>query len=88
MTKIVYTFDCSYDLAGYDAQAVLREMRRISGVESLRAYRASEGQPHYCVEVELAQDEKDLTTSAVQRFVDRHETYLSSLVGRIYQEIV
>ena len=87
MTKIVCTFDCSYELEGYDAQAVLRDMRRISGVEGLRAYRASEGEPTYCVEVELGQDEEDLTTRAVQRFVDRYETYLSSLVRRIYQEI-
>ncbi|MCL4458873.1 MAG: hypothetical protein M1136_10000 [Chloroflexi bacterium] len=87
MLKRVATFNVPYyALDLQQADYVISYLKGVPGVKSAVLYEISEGDPHYCLEVEIEQDDPALA-SRLQGLITQYTPFISDLTLKVYKPL-
>ena len=88
MKKIVSTFNVPYyGVDSYRAREVVAQLKRGEGVEAVRFFQATEGSPHYLLEIECG-DEAEVVDSVAawsKSITSQYSEYVADLTVRTFR---
>lgn len=88
MMKIVATFNVPfYGVDSYQAKQAVNPLKNVEGVEVVRFFQATEGEPHYALEIECADEALDSVTSRAKMMMAQYSAYISALAIRTFRQL-
>ena len=85
--KIYVVFD-AYSASKYDVSDAAAGLKNISGVNSLTTLERAAGEvPQYCIEIDIADDNADVTGGKIKEAFGRYSSYMSNVAWGAYKKI-
>ena len=88
MMKIAATFNVPfYGVDSYQAKQVVAQLKNVEGVEAVRFFQATEGEPRYALEIECGDEVVDSVASRAKMLTGQYSAYISDLVYRTFRQL-
>ncbi|GEM_PF-1683983 len=88
MMKIMATFNVPfYGVDSYQAKQVIAQLKNVEGVEAVRFFQATEGEPRYALEIECSDETVDSVGSRTKMLTGQYSAYISDLALRTFRQL-